>query len=140
MTRRFLLGAFTSAVLLAVAGIATTAARAQTSYSFRDLGTLGGTFSIALGVNNQGQVVGYSFLPGGTSTSRDEHAFYWANGVMTDMGTLPGGTWADAYAINNLGEVIGRAQIPSAGNEDRAFYWNNQNRTMVNLNTYSLSL
>ena len=36
------------------------------------------------------------------------HAFLWQNGVMTDLGVLPGGddeSWA--AAINNLGQIVG---------------------------------
>jgi len=135
MTRRFLLGAFASVALLTMAGAVTTAARAQTSYSFRDLGTLGGTYSNAQSVNTSGQVVGYAFRPGGTTFGRDEHAFYWASGVMTDLGTL-GGTWAQAFAINNAGDVVGRSQIAAPGNTTRAFLWNNTSRVLTDLNTY----
>lgn len=42
--------------------------------SMRDLGTLGGTFSIATGINNAHQVIGYSNV---TSGVRDMHAFVY---------------------------------------------------------------
>jgi probable HAF family extracellular repeat protein len=42
-----------------------------------DLGTLGGIYSAAAGINDQGQVVGYSLLANSTS-----HAFLWQDGVM----------------------------------------------------------
>jgi len=52
-----------------------------------DLGNLGGTESAPSDINNRGQVVGASFLPGDTTS----HAFLWtkSNG-MQDVGTLPG--------------------------------------------------
>lgn len=107
-------------------------ARAQSSYSFRDLGTLGGTYSNAQAVSNLGQVVGYSFRTGGTSLQRDEHAFYWANGMMTDLSTL-GGTWSEAYAINNGGDVVGRSATSTS---IHAFLWNSVTHALTDLNSY----
>ena len=55
-------------------------------YIVTDLGTLGGTFSIAFGINDRGQIDGFSTIPGDMST----HAFVLNHGVMTDLGTLGG--------------------------------------------------
>ncbi|GEM_PF-2149007 len=120
---------------LAVGTLLSSPARAQATYSYRDLGTLGGTFSTALDVNDQGQVVGCSFRSGGTSFGRDERAFYWAGGVMTDIGTL-GGTWSVASAINNAGEVVGRSQVTVPVGNARAFLWNRvTGGPLINLNS-----
>ncbi len=120
--------------MLALALIVSVAGHAQSSYSFRSLGTLGGTMSWGTDVNNYGQVVGSSFRPGGTSSNRDEHAFYWSNGVMVDMGSL-GIYNSDAMAINDLGEVVGYSTWSSDPNlPTHAFYWNNQSRAMADLN------
>ena len=73
------------------------------SYSVLDLGTLpGGTNSYATGINNNGQVVGWS-----TTASGYTHAFLYSGGAMTDLGTLPGGSSSEAYGINNNGQVVG---------------------------------
>src|SRR5260370_6792871 len=68
------------------------------SLVIRDLGTLpGGNSSQAVGINERGQVVGYSIDARG-----DQHASLFENGVVTDLHTLPGGdTLSAAYAINN---------------------------------------
>jgi len=55
-------------------------------YTVVDLGTLGGTFGLAFGINDKGQVDGVANLPGDTA----QHAFVFTNGVMTDLGTLGG--------------------------------------------------
>jgi probable HAF family extracellular repeat protein len=54
-------------------------------YKVTDLGTLGGTFSMAFGVNNAGRVGGAATVPAG-----NQHAFIWYRGHMSDLGTLGG--------------------------------------------------
>jgi len=57
---------------------------------------------------------------------------FWAHdGIITDIGTLPGAYFANPFAVNNRGEVVGAAAntIPDAnsifgiGYQTRAFYW-----------------
>jgi len=73
-----------------------------------DLGTLGGTYSIAYAINDAGQVAGTAQTAAGRY-----HAFLWEKGVITDLGTL-GGLDSEAGAINRHGEVVGYAY--TAGN------------------------
>lgn len=93
-----------------------------------DLGSLGGVMlNAANAINNRGQVVGQSDLPGETAT----HAFLWQKGVMTDLGTLPGDSNGIAFDINDKGQVVG---ISCDVNFNcRAFLW--QNGVMTDLNT-----
>jgi probable HAF family extracellular repeat protein len=81
-----------------------------------DLGTLGGTQSEALGVNNFTQIVGWSYVASGA-----EHAFLWTRASgMQDLGTL-GGSASHAYAINDNGQVVGSST--TAAGEKHAFLW-----------------
>jgi probable HAF family extracellular repeat protein len=74
-------------------------------YTVTDLGSLGGTFSEAVGVNNRGSVAGSSLLPGDAVV----HAFFWRKGVTTDLGTLggPNSVAPEVGPPNNRGEVAG---------------------------------
>jgi probable HAF family extracellular repeat protein len=81
-----------------------------------DLGTLGGQRSIALGLNNFGQVVGWS-----ETVSGDVHAFLWTKATgMRDLGTL-GGTSSEARSVNDAGTVVGVSASPASWR--RAFRW-----------------
>lgn len=82
-----------------------------------DLGTLGGTGSVAYAINEAGQIVG-----GADVETGDLHAFLWQDGVMQDLGTL-GGPSSVAYDINEQGQVVGVSTV-SAG-DTRAFLWEN---------------
>jgi probable HAF family extracellular repeat protein len=82
-------------------------------YTLTDLGTLGGTFSQAFGVNDKGWVVGFATTEGDISA----HAFLWRRGVMTDLGTLGGSDplpFSVAGSINNRGEIVGLSQTSIA--------------------------
>ena len=66
-----------------------------------DLGTLGGTCTLATNLNSRGQVVGLSYLTGDQSS----HAFVWDRGTLTDLGG--GANYGIANAINDAGEIVG---------------------------------
>lgn len=71
-----------------------------------DLGSLGGSITVANGLNNLGQVVGYAATPGDASYN----AFVWSGGTLVDLGTL-GGTTASAVAINDAGQMTGYSYL-----------------------------
>jgi probable HAF family extracellular repeat protein len=86
--------------------------RAQTLYTVKDLGTLGGSNSFGQAVNNSGQVAGSSGIAG----DQFEHAFLSGpgGGPLQDLGTL-GGSNSVGYAVNASGQVAGGSDL--AGNQ-----------------------
>lgn len=67
-------------------------------------------------LNDAGQIAGWLSAGG-------QHAFLYKDGVLTDLGTLPGGSSSYGYDINNKGQVVGTA-MNSAG-QFRAVLWSN---------------
>ena len=71
----------------------------------QDLGTLGGEWSFAQGINDLGQVVGFSQVANGKS-----HAFVWnSNDGMVDLDSLGGDS--QAWAINKNGSIVGYSLV-----------------------------
>lgn len=75
-------------------------------YTITDLGTLGGSFSIAYDINNAGRVSGAATVPG-----EHQHAFFWADGTMTDAGTL-GGLNSEAAGRSERAELAILSDTP----------------------------
>jgi probable HAF family extracellular repeat protein len=87
------------------------------------LGKLGGkgksATGTATGINNAGQVVGWSTI----DASKEIHPFLWsASTGMQDLGTQ--GVSSYATGINNLGEVVGYS---GGGGLESAFLWTSSN-------------
>ena len=98
---------------LAAISTASISAMAHADWSIKGLGTLGGYSSTANGINDSGQVVGYST----NESDPYYHAFITGpNGIgMTDLGTL-GGSYSRAYGINDSGQVVGFSFTSSTSN------------------------
>ena len=87
----------------------------------RDLGTLGGSETVASAVNASGQVVGDSY----TSVAGDiqNHAFLWSQAEgMIDLGTF-GGFYTHASAVNATGHVVGESDLAGYPRTTHAFSW-----------------
>ena len=82
----------------------------------------GGGVANAVGVQG---VVGALSVSGSSAT----HAFLYANGTMTDLGTL-GGPSSEARGLNDLGDVVGSAQ--NTASQSRAFLWRGGQMTDLN--------
>jgi len=98
----------------------TSLAQSPPQYTVVDLGTLGGDFVYAQGINNSGQVTGSSSLAGGFNPY---YAFLYSNGSMQDLGTLGGQSFG--YGINNSGQVAGTYFVAGTDNQYRAFLYSN---------------
>jgi probable HAF family extracellular repeat protein len=88
-------------------------------YAVKDLGTLGGTASIAVGINNRGWVAGGSTLSGDTASN----AFIQRHGAMTSLGTL-GGANSNPGGLAERGQVVGAAEssVPDPMGENFCFF------------------
>jgi len=124
-------------------------------HKIKNLGTFGGKFSEAVSVNNLGQVVG-----GATNKTADQYAaglgpcwslncwpsatqwraFFWQNGVKTDLGTLGTGNDAVAGLLNAHGQVAGVSYTNTTPNHTTGvptqdpFFWE-QGNAMVDTGT-----
>jgi probable HAF family extracellular repeat protein len=97
------------------------------------LKTLGGTVAnTVFGINNHGQMAGWSALRGDTTA----HAVLWQNDTPIDLGALPGDHFSVAGGINDAGQIaLQSCKDLSAWlhNKCRAAVW--QNGVMTDLNT-----
>lgn len=99
-----------------------------------NLGSLGGVaWNTPAAINNLGEIVGFSDLPGDESGAPNFHAFLWTSqSGMQDLGTLPGDVYSEALDINIQGQIVGlscSANFASC----HAFIW--ENGMMTDLNT-----
>ena len=92
------------------------------AYTVTDLGAFltGSGESFATGLNNNGQVVGYS----SNSTNGSNHPFLYSNGSLVDIN--PAGGDSQAWSINDSGQIVGKAG-------DAFLYQNGQLRSIGRL-------
>ncbi len=84
--------------------------------AMQDLGTLGGSSSFGLGINDAGQIGGWSFIADGAA-----HAFLYTGGNMNDLGLLtvsPFTRASQGFAINNSGQVTGYSDYHASTGEN----------------------
>ena len=78
---------------------------------------LGAGIAAIVGLNDQGQVA--LNVEAAPYTVR---AALWSDGILTDLGPLPGDLYSRAYGINNSGQVVGTS---SSGGVTHGVIWKN---------------
>ncbi|HKS30067.1 MAG TPA: hypothetical protein VJS44_19750 [Pyrinomonadaceae bacterium] len=103
-----------------VFGVAMDSYNNQQAVLFDDTGlhqlSLGGTFGVAIDINDAGQATGAST----DVTEATLHAFRYDHGTMVDLGTL-GGSRSYPYAISENGKVVGEST--NLSDESHAFLY-----------------
>ena len=89
------------AIVISFLAVAYGPSTAAQTYTITDIGTLGGKDSVALSINDFGEVVGYSKTADG-----EVHAFRFFRDALFDLNTL-GGKESFAYVITNSGILLG---------------------------------
>jgi probable HAF family extracellular repeat protein len=134
------------AAIALLAALPGSAAAQHTQYKFIDIPTLGGPAAygqvdgtgISQFINNPGAVVGGADTPipdpnAPNCANRDcllHQAFRWQDGVVTDLGTLPGVNWSHATSINARGWATGGSSTAgidplTGGPAEHAVLWKN---------------
>jgi probable HAF family extracellular repeat protein len=78
---------------------------------------IGGSFVVANGINDAGEVVGAAAF-----SNNPFAAAMWRNGVVTNLGVLPGDCFSEALVINSRGQVAG-GSFPCDFSAEHAFLW-----------------
>ncbi len=87
------------------------------------LGTFGGSTSFAWDINDSNQIAGTA-----RDASEKNRAFLWQDGVLTDLGVLPGyDDSTQALAINESGQVMGISSDPNG--VTHSFLWEDGSMT-----------
>jgi probable HAF family extracellular repeat protein len=86
------------------------------------IGTFGGAGSDGFALNDSGRVVGSSNYPQGMDGEYGR-AFSYANGILQDIGTLPGGQEiSGAESINASGQIVGTSAFDGSGPPEHAVH------------------
>lgn len=121
-----------SAILAAAVAVCTAIAAAPSAVSATSPAAVAGVLidpasglSTPMALNDRGEVVGIDIL----------HGFAWQDGVLTDLGVLPGSDYSRATALNEHGDIVGYSGMFAADTETpvHAVLWHQG--TMTDLGT-----
>ena len=111
---------FIACLIIALAAVANATVHAfiwDNTTGMTDLGSLGGD-SIANGINDSGQIVGYSYL---ADQSTIHMAMWTTTGGIVDLGSLDPSGYSQGNAINSAGDIVGTGT--DANSRQVAFFW-----------------
>jgi MYXO-CTERM domain-containing protein len=100
----------------------------NTSGSYLNLGTLGGSYTAGNAINDNGQVAGTAYKTGDNLFS----AFRYSGNTMTEIVNTLGGNKSEGRGINSAGDLTGRATL---GNGNSVAFIYTTGGGMVNLGT-----
>lgn len=107
-------GQYSNAAAINDQGIVVGNSQSTSDFPYHGFTYAGGTLSAlpgenvqANGINNAGTIVGQTVVA--TPDGGQAHAYTYANGTYTDLGTLPTGDSSRALAIDIHGNVVGAA-------------------------------
>lgn len=92
----------------------------------KDLGTLGGDNSVALWIDDAGDVIGYADIPNPpscTGAACVHHAFIWNHGAMKDLGSIGTDPCSRAISINAGGKIVGFTAAVCGAFPTHGFLW-----------------
>src|SRR5262249_46199384 len=70
----------------------------------QNIGQIGGNYTFVTGINDNGQMAGYSQV---STTSTDQRAYLWTNGTLQLLGVCRHATSSGSLGLNDSGHVVG---------------------------------
>lgn len=94
---------------------------AAVQYSVTDLGTLGGSYSLGLGINEIDEITGLSY---GLDNVTNQAFLYGSAGTAQPLNIVFGGSYNQGTDINNFHQITGQASL-QGDTVYHAFVWQN---------------
>jgi len=85
-----------------------------TRAGWRNIGSLGGSYTYTFGINDSGMVTGQSDIsntPDPVFGFPNFHGYVWQNGVLTDFGSVFGDDFSIGEYMNSSGQIIGTSDL-----------------------------
>jgi probable HAF family extracellular repeat protein len=109
-----------------------TLIQADAIYSVADLGSMGGSSTVAFGINGSGTAVGW-----GETLTGDLGAFSSNGGSMQHFAGLSGATDTSAYGINSSGTIVGTSFV---NGQPHGEIWNGSQSTDLGAGIYATGI